>query len=300
QIAPYKAAVLPLMKKPELMSKANQVFDLLKNEFVMDFDVTGSIGKRYRRQDEIGTPYAITIDFDAEQSTFVSGTGEVVFSYVGRNTGVDVIEIVENDFEAFRRLAIVEVNWTAEADLVVPLFAPPLVFASENDTIFITETTSNVGTVDVVAPSATSYYITDTDNITADNIDTASFLGERIIPPLAAGESSHASEQEFVIPSGFTGDVHFLAACADDDEEIVESNEENNCSYTEVERVFDVGVLIEDPNANNPPLANDQVVVTDQDNPVSVTLTGQDNDGDTLTFSINSGPVNGALSGTAR
>ena len=46
------------------MDKANEVFDVLKNDFRLDFDVTGSIGKRYRRQDEIGTPYAITIDFE--------------------------------------------------------------------------------------------------------------------------------------------------------------------------------------------------------------------------------------------
>jgi len=64
QIAPYKAAVLPLMKKPELIKKADEVFDLLKGDYALDFDVTGSIGKRYRRQDEIGTPYCITIDFD--------------------------------------------------------------------------------------------------------------------------------------------------------------------------------------------------------------------------------------------
>lgn len=63
-IAPFQVAVLPLMKKEVLMSKADEVFDVLKNDFRVDFDVTGSIGKRYRRQDEIGTPYAITVDFD--------------------------------------------------------------------------------------------------------------------------------------------------------------------------------------------------------------------------------------------
>jgi len=61
-LAPYKAAVLPMQK--QLVEKAQQVYaDLLKDHMV-DFDVTGSIGKRYRRQDEIGTPYCITVDFD--------------------------------------------------------------------------------------------------------------------------------------------------------------------------------------------------------------------------------------------
>lgn len=64
QMAPYKAAILPLMKKEELVKKADEVFDRLRGAFALDFDVTGSIGKRYRRQDEIGTPYCVTIDFD--------------------------------------------------------------------------------------------------------------------------------------------------------------------------------------------------------------------------------------------
>ncbi|MBN2096069.1 glycine--tRNA ligase [Candidatus Peregrinibacteria bacterium] len=71
-VAPYKAAILPLMKKPELVKKADEVFDLLKDDFTLDFDVTGSIGKRYRRQDEIGTPFAITIDFDTLQDQSVT------------------------------------------------------------------------------------------------------------------------------------------------------------------------------------------------------------------------------------
>lgn len=65
QMAPYKAAILPLMKKPELIAKADEVFDVLKDSFALDYDLTGSIGKRYRRQDEIGTPFCITIDFDS-------------------------------------------------------------------------------------------------------------------------------------------------------------------------------------------------------------------------------------------
>lgn len=62
-IAPYKAAVLPLSKK--LSEGAMEVFDRLKGKFMVDFDETGSIGKRYRRQDEIGTPYCLTYDFDS-------------------------------------------------------------------------------------------------------------------------------------------------------------------------------------------------------------------------------------------
>ncbi len=62
-LAPFKAAVLPLSKK--LSEKAGELYDELSKYFNIDFDETGSIGKRYRRQDEIGTPVCITYDFDS-------------------------------------------------------------------------------------------------------------------------------------------------------------------------------------------------------------------------------------------
>lgn len=61
-LAPYKAAILPLSK--QLNEKAKEVFDCLIPYINVNFDTTGSIGKRYRRNDEIGTPYCVTIDFD--------------------------------------------------------------------------------------------------------------------------------------------------------------------------------------------------------------------------------------------
>jgi glycyl-tRNA synthetase len=61
-LAPYKVAVLPLSKK--LADKALEVRDELAKYFPVDYDETGSIGKRYRREDEIGTPYCVTVDFD--------------------------------------------------------------------------------------------------------------------------------------------------------------------------------------------------------------------------------------------
>ena len=63
-LAPIKAAVLPLMKKPELQKAAIAVRDGLAGQFMTEYDETGSVGKRYRRQDEIGTPYCVTVDFD--------------------------------------------------------------------------------------------------------------------------------------------------------------------------------------------------------------------------------------------
>ncbi len=69
-LAPVKAAVLPLSKK--LSEKALELYDELAKEFPVDFDETGSIGKRYRREDEIGTPFSITYDFDTESDGCVT------------------------------------------------------------------------------------------------------------------------------------------------------------------------------------------------------------------------------------
>ena len=63
-LAPIKAAVLPLMKKPELEAVARKLYDDILQNYRAEYDTSGSIGKRYRRQDEIGTPFCLTVDFD--------------------------------------------------------------------------------------------------------------------------------------------------------------------------------------------------------------------------------------------
>jgi len=70
-LAPYKAAVLPLQKN-KLGALATSVYEKLSKKFMVDYDETGSIGKRYRRQDEIGTPLCITVDFDTEETGTVT------------------------------------------------------------------------------------------------------------------------------------------------------------------------------------------------------------------------------------
>ena len=69
-LAPYKVAVLPLSKK--LSDKASEVYEMLSKKFMCDYDEAGSIGKRYRREDEIGTPYCVTIDFDTLEDNQVT------------------------------------------------------------------------------------------------------------------------------------------------------------------------------------------------------------------------------------
>jgi len=73
EIAPVKVAVFPLLKnKPKLVKKAREIFDNLKTEFVCEFDDNGNIGKRYRRQDEIGTPFCITVDFETLEDNTIT------------------------------------------------------------------------------------------------------------------------------------------------------------------------------------------------------------------------------------
>jgi glycyl-tRNA synthetase len=72
-LAPIKAAVFPLLKnKPELVAKAREVYKVLSKEMMVEFDDNGNIGKRYRRQDEIGTPACVTIDFETLENDTVT------------------------------------------------------------------------------------------------------------------------------------------------------------------------------------------------------------------------------------
>lgn len=71
-IAPVKVAVFPLMKKEELVKLAYKVFDTLKNNFTAEYDESGAIGRRYRRQDELGTPYCLTIDYQTLEDNTIT------------------------------------------------------------------------------------------------------------------------------------------------------------------------------------------------------------------------------------
>lgn len=93
-VAPFKACVSPLLKnKPELQVKAREVFSLLKKEFGnVAYDDNGNIGKRYRRQDEIGTPVCVTIDFD----TLENNTVTVRDRDSGEQKRVEISELIKS------------------------------------------------------------------------------------------------------------------------------------------------------------------------------------------------------------
>ena len=73
KLAPIKVAVFPLLKnKPDLVKKAKEIFGTLSERAMCEFDDNGNIGKRYRRQDEIGTPYCVTVDFESLEDDAVT------------------------------------------------------------------------------------------------------------------------------------------------------------------------------------------------------------------------------------
>jgi glycyl-tRNA synthetase len=96
ELAPIKAAVFPLLRnKPELVEKAREVYDMLKKHARVEWDDNGNIGKRYRRQDEIGTPVCITIDFDT----------------LGENPSLkDTVTVRDRDTGEQKRIAISELS----------------------------------------------------------------------------------------------------------------------------------------------------------------------------------------------
>ena len=98
RLAPYQVAVLPLSRKPHLVEPASRIADDLACRWSVEFDVTQSIGKRYRRQDEIGTPLCVTFDFGSPEDQAVTvrdrdtmeqdrvGTGRLA-AYLGQRLG---------------------------------------------------------------------------------------------------------------------------------------------------------------------------------------------------------------------
>jgi glycyl-tRNA synthetase len=97
RLAPFKVAILPLSKKDTLTPLAKQIFSTLSERYMVDYDETQAIGKRYRRQDEIGTPFCITVDFDSLED------GAVTIRE--RDTTEQVrVPIADLSIEMFRRL----------------------------------------------------------------------------------------------------------------------------------------------------------------------------------------------------
>jgi hypothetical protein len=229
--------------------------------------------------------------------------GKLNFSYVGTQVGTD--KITAGIFgEAIEELGSAEVTWSGGPDLAVPLFTPPLLKSEGGKTVFVTEWTSNLGSV-ASPPSTTRYFIS--ADATVDPA-TARVIGERAIPTIAPGERSESGTVTFTLPSDLPAGAYRLAACADAPGTVVELNEQNNCSFSEVEGVSTIVMPLElvldaipptttataSPGPNTAGWNNTDVTVTltATDNPggsgvqaITYTLTGAQTGGSSVTAS---------------
>ncbi|MPL87254.1 Glycine--tRNA ligase [bioreactor metagenome] len=98
RISPVKVAIFPLMKKEELVNPAREIWKDLSKKYFCEFDTSGSIGKRYRRQDEIGTPYCITFDYESLEDNSVTVRDRDTMSQE-RIKIVDLRKYLEEKFE---------------------------------------------------------------------------------------------------------------------------------------------------------------------------------------------------------
>lgn len=145
-------------------------------------------------------------------------------------------------------LAEAMVTWTAGPDLVIPRFSPPYVQSQGGNPVYVSEFTQNIGEI-TSAPSTTRYYLS-----TSLPLDpsTARVLGERRIGALAPNEESAGGMVQFTLPSDLAPGVLHIAACADADHEIVELDEDNNCSFSEYTQSVSRVAMVSPPD-NLPP-----------------------------------------------
>ena len=130
---------------------------------------------------------------------------------------------------------------TGDPDLTMVAFVPPIILAGGGDTIYISESTSNIGD-GASTEFVNRYYISATAPI---DVSTAVVIGERAVPAISAGAADDSIELPFVIPESLGQGPHFLAACVDSDDDIAELNEKNNCTTDnsgDGQMLFDTGM----------------------------------------------------------
>jgi hypothetical protein len=178
----------------------------------------------------------------------------------------------------------VTVTWEGGPDLTVPLFIPPLLLSAPGNTFYVTEGTQNRGTLPS-GPSVTRYFLA-----TSKPVDpaTALVVGQRSVPALGPGEESEVNLVPFTVPTSLPAGTYYLDACADADDQVVETSEANNCASSSLQLLAGVVPSDRPPDCSQasarprvlwPPNHKVEAVVlagvTDPDgDPVTVTVTG--------------------------
>lgn len=199
------------------------------------------------------------IGFSLTQTT--DSTGQALVTFTSSIVGIDRVVggLPPGEAGGVQEQAFATVNWTGGPDLVVPLFVPPVLQSQSGNPVKITEWTQNIGTV-VAPPSVTRYYLS-----TASVVDpqTALILGERPVPALAPGQQSKSAPITLTLPAGLPLGTYNLAACADASGQIVELQEQNNCSFN----ILNTSQSVVVPQAffgtpNDPPVCTNAVPST--------------------------------------
>lgn len=130
-------------------------------------------------------------------------------------------------------LAEATVTWVGGADLVVPVFIPPVIRSEGGQTVFVTEITANLGNLSA-GESVTRYYISSSDQFDP-NDDRV--IGQRLVEALNPQVSSEEGTLTYTIPDDLPEGTYYLAACADADNTVAELDETNNCSFNRLDTV---------------------------------------------------------------
>jgi len=180
-----------------------------------------------------------------EQFSRSDQNGIAKLSYKGERQGRDVIEIWIFDGE--EKLGEVEVLWSGGPDMVVTVFTPPLLKTVSGNPILVRDITGNIGNVRS-GESITRYYLSNTEN---PDPETSIVIGERLVPALDPDKLTVMSKLTFTAPPNLVDGIYYMAACADANNQIIETNETNNCSYNILEKYGSLVVALV-PLAKNP------------------------------------------------
>lgn len=136
----------------------------------------------------------------------------------------------------------IEEDYWGLPNLVIQAFIPPVIFAGEGDTIYLSDLTANVGD-NIAEVTIIRYYISDTSPV---DVTSALIIGERQVRELKPGEHDESLESPFVIPAGAGSPPLFLAACVDVGEAVDELAEDDNCTTSPAgaeQLIFDSGAV---------------------------------------------------------
>lgn len=268
-----------------------------------------------------GYPVRFAIFQGPDQSQFLPGarytdsSGKAQFSFKGLGLGTDVVILSTTPPSIVARgptqpasvtgdglppYAVAEalVHWESGADLAVPLFMPPVIKAQGGDTIDLTDWTQNLGDRPA-GPSDTRYYLAQDSPVDPSK---ATVLADRAVPALDPGEQSRGQGIQALLPATLPAGVYHLVACADAADQVIETDETNNCSDSRLKNIVSVVVPVSRP-PNLPPdcggaAPGERLLWPPNHKLHSVAIDGvTDPDGDTVTLTVTGieqdEPVNG-------